>query len=112
MGNEISHCLGSGLWMSEETLMLGHGYMTVSAFHFMHMHAQQVKLNAVYRVHWLRAKAQKTRWIEELQCLLVEMESAVRYFRHQEKFWQEKEEFIEPQLQPRHAAWVARQGTM
>jgi hypothetical protein len=25
------------------------------------------------------------RWIEELQCLQVEMESAVRFFRHQEQ---------------------------
>ena len=37
--------------------MSGHEYMTVSAFHFMHTHAQQVKLNAVYQVHWLRVKA-------------------------------------------------------
>ena len=52
------------------------------------------------------------RWIEELQCLQVEMESAVRYFQHQERFWQEKKELIEPQLQPGHAAWAARQGAM
>jgi hypothetical protein len=76
------------------------------------MDAQQINLNAVYRVHWLRAKAQKMRWIEELQCLQVEMESAVRYFQHQEKYWQEKQELIDPQLQPGHAAWAARQSAM
>jgi len=89
--------------------------MTVGAFLFMCalMGAQpQMNLNAVYRVHWLRAKAQKTRWIEELQCLQVEMESAVRFFQHQEQFWNEKQELIEPQSQPGHAAWAARQSAM
>jgi hypothetical protein len=52
------------------------------------------------------------RWIEELQCLQVEMESAVRFFKHQERVWQAKEELIEPQLQPGHAAWAARQSAM
>jgi hypothetical protein len=52
------------------------------------------------------------RWIEELQCLQVKMESAVRFFRHQEQVWQAKLELIEPQLQPGHAAWAARQSAM
>ena len=88
--------------------------MTVSAFQFMRVlaDAQQIYLNSVYRVHWLRAKAQKARWIEELQCLQVEMESAVRFFRHQGQFWQEKKELIEPGAQPGHAAWAARQSAM
>jgi hypothetical protein len=68
--------------------------------------------NAVYRVHWLRAKAQKTRWVEELQCLQVEMESAVKFFQHQEQFWQEKQELIDPLSQAGHAAWAARQSAM
>ena len=70
------------------------------------------KFNAVYRVHWLRAKAQKARWTEELQCLQVEMESAVRYFRHQEQLWQEKQDLIDPRSQPGHAAWAERQSAM
>ena len=70
-----------------------------------------IKIQLVYRVHWLRAKAQKMRWIEELQCLQVEMESAVRFFRHQERFWQEKLECIEPQSKPGHAAWAVRQSS-
>jgi hypothetical protein len=56
--------------------------------------AQVLNSNAVYQVHWLRAKAQKTRWIEELQCLQVEMESAIRFFQFQEKSWQEKRGLI------------------
>ena len=88
--------------------------MTVGAFLFMRapMGAQQMNSNTVYRVHWLRAKAQKARWIEELQCLQVEMESAVRFFQHQEQFWNEKQELIEPRSQPGHAAWAARQSAM
>jgi hypothetical protein len=77
-----------------------------------YIHLISVTLHAVYRVHWLRAKAQKMRWIEELQCLQVEMESAVRFFRHQEQFWQEKQELVDPQSQPGHAVWAARQSAM
>jgi len=67
---------------------------------------------AVYRVHWLRAKAQKMRWIEELQCLQVEMDSAVRFFRHQEYFWEAKRKLIDSQSQSGHSAWAARQSAM
>ncbi|KAI9431446.1 hypothetical protein BJY52DRAFT_1131837 [Lactarius psammicola] len=57
--------------------------LTVYASLFTHIQ-RNITLHAIYRVHWLRAKAQKMRWIEELQCLQVEMGSAVRFFRHQE----------------------------
>ena len=67
---------------------------------------------AVYQVHLLRAKAQKMWWIEELQCLQVEMESAVRFFRHQVQFWQSKMEVVEHQSQPGHVAWAERQISM
>jgi hypothetical protein len=52
------------------------------------------------------------RWIEELQCLQVEMEAAVRFFRHREQFWQTKQKLIKPQSLPGHAAWAARQSAM
>ena len=52
------------------------------------------------------------RWIEELQCLQIEMESAVRFFKHQEGGWKAKEEVAEPQSQPGHTAWAARQCAM
>ena len=52
------------------------------------------------------------RWIEELQCLQVEMESAVRFFTHQEQCWKEKQDLVETQSQPGHAAWAARQYAM
>ena len=92
-----------GVWMNDCKYIL---------FHKRSDECSKIKLNAVYRVHWLRAKAQKTRWVEELQCLQVEMESAVRYFRHQEQFWKEKCELIESGTQPGHASWAARQNAM
>ncbi|KAF8261036.1 hypothetical protein EI94DRAFT_1427548, partial [Lactarius quietus] len=58
------------------------------------------------------AKAQKMRWIEELQCLQVEMELAVRHFKHQERAWLEKREVFDSHSQPGHAAWAARQSAM
>jgi hypothetical protein len=88
--------------------------MTVSTFYFMHVliDVHKMDLNAVYQVHWLRAKAQKTWWVEEIQCLQVKMESAIRFFQYQERFWQEKQEVIDIQTQPGHAAWAARQNSM
>ena len=71
-----------------------------------------VTFEAVYRVHWLCTKAQKMRWIEELQCLQVEMESAIRFFEHQEQVWRAKEKGTVSESQPRHAAWAARQSAM
>jgi hypothetical protein len=40
------------------------------------------------------------------------MESAVRFFRHHEKFWEVKQELIAPHSQPGHAAWATRQSAM
>ena len=92
-----------GAWMNDCRCISDHVHS---------MDAQQINLIAVYRVHWLRAKAQKARWIEELQCLQVEMESAVRFFQHQERFWKDKQEPVDPQSQPGHTAWAARQSAM
>jgi hypothetical protein len=74
--------------------------------------SMKISFGTVYRVHWLRAKAQKMRWVEELQCLQVEMDSAVRFFRHQGQVWHEKEEVTDSESQPGHAAWAARQSEM
>ena len=91
-----------GAWMEDCTLLIRLRTLIL----------KNAILFAVYRVHWLRAKAQKMRWIEEIQCLQVEMGSAVRFFRHQEQFWIAKQNVTEPLLRPGHAAWAARQGAM
>ena len=88
--------------------MDGRLYVLPSSHHL----KRNVTFHAVFRVHWLRAKAQKTRWIEELQCLQVEMESAIRYFRHQEQVWKGRGEIIDSRSQPGHAAWAAKQSAM
>src|SRR6266702_7110912 len=98
----INRCPGFGQWTFKEMPMSGNGWKTVHSSLF--THTQTITLHTVYRVHWLWAKAQKMRWIEELQCLQVEMESAVRFFRHQEQFWQVKQELLEPWSQSGHAA--------
>ena len=89
-----------GEWMEDCTSFSGHSYLIHVTFHL------------VYRVHWLQAKAQKMQWVKELQCLQVEVESAVRFFRHQEQFWHVKEEDIDSQSLPGYTAWAARQSAM
>lgn len=41
----------------------------------------------VQRVHWLRARAQKHRWEEEVVLVGHEMEWTVRYFLYNKKLW-------------------------
>ena len=41
----------------------------------------------VYRVHWLRAKARKTRWMEEVILLKSEMEWMHGFFLFKAKKW-------------------------
>jgi hypothetical protein len=36
----------------------------------------------------------------------------VRFFKHQDQFWQEKQTFIQSGSHSGHAAWAARQSTM
>lgn len=40
------------------------------------------------------------------------MESAVRFFTHQEQSWKAKRKLIDPLLLPGHDAWAARQSAM
>ena len=60
-----------GAWMEDCTLLI----------HLRMLILKNTILFAVYRVHWLRVKAQKMRWIEEIQCLQVEMGSTVQFFK-------------------------------
>ncbi|KIM58325.1 hypothetical protein SCLCIDRAFT_128326, partial [Scleroderma citrinum Foug A] len=41
----------------------------------------------VYRVHWLRTKALRDRWEEEVQLLTCETEWSWRFFSTQVDFW-------------------------
>jgi len=44
----------------------------------------------VNRVHWLRARAQKQRWEEELILVGYEMAWTVNYYKHQSAIWIER----------------------
>ena len=42
----------------------------------------------VYRVHWLKAKARRDRWAEEVELLRSEMDWTQAYFRAQAHHWE------------------------
>lgn len=46
-----------------------------------------LKFHSVRRVHWLRARAQKMRWQEEVTLTTHEMQWTVRYFSYKSKNW-------------------------
>ena len=46
----------------------------------------------VYRVNWLRAKARKDRWEEEMELVVSEMNWTVECFKYHEKRWERRAE--------------------
>lgn len=42
----------------------------------------------VRRIHWLRARAQRMRWQEEVTLTGYEMQWTVRYFQHMSRKWE------------------------
>ena len=54
-----------------------------------------ISYSPVYRVSWLRAKARKERWEEELELVGREMEWTVRSFRHHEGMWRQRADKVE-----------------
>jgi hypothetical protein len=46
----------------------------------------------VYRVNWLRAKARKKRWEEELELVKSEMSWTVNCFQYHEEVWKKRAE--------------------
>ena len=45
---------------------------------------------AIYRVNWLRAKAGKERWEEEMELVKSEMDWTVNCFRYHQEIWKER----------------------
>lgn len=64
----------------------------------------------VRRVHWLRARAQKNRWEEELLLVTYEMQWTVRYFIHYGNMWQSA--LDDPNITEGAKAYATRQQTM
>ncbi len=63
---------------------------------------------SVQREHWLRARAQKNRWQEELILLKYEMEWTTRFFLHGAQKWQTW--LKDTSLEMGARAYVARQA--
>jgi hypothetical protein len=61
----------------------------------------------VKRIHWLRARAQKNRWHEELVVVTYEMQFTVRYFLHKCKYWYDGAQSID--ITPGSRAYALRQ---
>jgi len=66
-----------------------------------------VTVFAVQRVHWLRARANRNRWEEELILVGYEMGWSVRYFLHHAAVWEEHGKGAA--LSPGAVAYAARQ---
>jgi hypothetical protein len=69
-------------------------------------------MSAVNRVHWIRARAQKNRWQEELTLTGYEMQWTVRYFHHQAGTWEKWGIQAADADKPGAAAYAARKVVM
>ena len=63
----------------------------------------------VYRVNWLRAKARKERWEEEMELVAREMDWTVNCFEHYEAIWKGRAEAAESAGK---GAYAWKQGSM
>ena len=57
---------------------------------FLHKQASLIHYAPDYRVNWLRSRAQKNRWEEELLRTEREMVWTVLYFMHQRDIWYQR----------------------
>jgi hypothetical protein len=67
---------------------------------------------AVYRVHWLRARARRDRWQEELLLTEHEMEWTRRYFGYISNRWRRWAELSKNENKAGHASYAFRQAGM
>ena len=63
----------------------------------------------VYRVNWLRAKARKERWEEEMELVKNEMDWTINCFEHKERIWKKIAEAAE---KGGHRAYAWKQSWM
>jgi hypothetical protein len=68
--------------------------------------------NLVYRVNWLRAKARRDRWREELEIVGHEMEWTALWFEHQMKEWQQRLDESVKENKSGHIAYAEKQVAM
>jgi hypothetical protein len=63
----------------------------------------------VYRVNWLRAKARKERWEEEIELVTSEMDWTINCFQHHEGIWKGR---AEEGKSPGHIAYAWKQSSV
>jgi hypothetical protein len=85
-----------------------HVFVNVCEFLYSKIYAHFV----VNRVHWLRARAQRQRWQEELILVGHEMKWTVMYFRFQSRVWNERRDVAEEMGDMGAAAYAARKEAM
>jgi len=66
---------------------------------------------AVYRINWLRARAQNNRWTEELSLTKHEMEWTVRWYVYMAKKWKSRRD-VRDQVSLGHIAYAEKQMAM
>jgi hypothetical protein len=67
---------------------------------------------AVYRVHWLRTKALRDRWAEELLLVQHEMEWTYNFFLHKAEVWVVHMRDAKADGLEGRRCYAARQGNM
>jgi hypothetical protein len=80
--------LGFGQYMSRRELIISNISMNVSHPHPHPIYAFMYTTLSVYRINWLRARAKKIRWEEEIELIPKEMEWTVLFFKHKAEEWQ------------------------
>lgn len=66
----------------------------------------------VQRVHWLRGRAQKLRWEEEVILVGYEMQWTVRFFVHKQEVWERRRVMANGNQATGPAAYAARKAAM
>lgn len=62
----------------------------------------------VYRVNWLRAKARKERWEEEIELIQNEMDWTINSFHYHQKIWKQR---VDEAESPGHRAYAWKQSS-
>lgn len=66
----------------------------------------------VYRVNWLRAKAARDRWAEEVELVTSEFQWTVSFFENRSRSWREHQRNSLESGKLGHASYSARQATL
>ncbi|KAJ8583715.1 hypothetical protein M405DRAFT_748213 [Rhizopogon salebrosus TDB-379] len=69
-------------------------------------------MNEFYRVHWLRGKALRDRWAEEIVLVENEMDWTCNFFLHKSQEWADRILPSTTDQHPGHACYAARQSRM